>query len=196
MNKGERTRATLVDATSRLLRRQGYAATGLNQIDDSGTPKGSLYFHFPGGKDELVAAALGHAADTWRAEVTASLAGETDLASSLILVGNRLAKELELSGFTHGCPLATVTLEAAATNPMLHAVVSQRYSVLETEVTRRIVVAGVPEPQARATALMVLSALEGALLLARAHKDASIVRTVAAQLAALARTLTAKRTRK
>ena len=30
--KGERTRATIVEATSELLRRQGYAATGLNQI--------------------------------------------------------------------------------------------------------------------------------------------------------------------
>lgn len=185
MSKGERTRATIVDTASRLLRRQGYAATGLNQIvDDSGAPKGSLYFHFPGGKDELVAAALGHAADAWRAELLASLGGETDLAKSLILVGDRLAHELEISGFTHGCPLATVTLEAAATNPALHAVVSDRYTVLETEIARRLVAAGLPEPRARANALMLLSALEGALLLARAHKDASILRTVAAQLAA------------
>src|SRR3954468_22321048 len=105
MNKGERTRATIVGTTAKLLRRQGYTATGLNQIiDDSGAPKGSLYFHFPGGKDDLVATALAHAADAWGEELLATLVGETDLARSLKLVGERLAKELETSGFTHGCP--------------------------------------------------------------------------------------------
>jgi TetR/AcrR family transcriptional repressor of lmrAB and yxaGH operons len=194
VNKGERTRATIVDATSRLLRRQGYAATGLNQIiDDSGAPKGSLYFHFPEGKDELVAAALGHAADEWRAELLASIGDETDLAKSLTLVGERIAKELESSAFKHGCPLATVTLEAAATNPALRAVISDRYGRLETEIANRITAAGVPAKQARASTLMFLSALEGALLLARAHKDASIVRTVVAQLAQIAAGLKRKK---
>jgi len=57
--KGERTRKKLVDATAALLRRQGYHATGLSDIvAESGAPRGSLYFHFPGGKDELARAAL------------------------------------------------------------------------------------------------------------------------------------------
>lgn len=187
MSKGERTRATIIGTTAKLLRRQGYAATGLNQIiDDSGAPKGSLYFHFPGGKDDLVATALAHAADSWREELLAEIADETDVAKSLKLVGERLAKELETSSYTHGCPLATVTLEAAATNPSLHAVISNRYGVLEAEIARRITAVGVPAKQARASALLFLSALEGSLVLARAHKDASIVRTVAAQLASVA----------
>ena len=192
--KGERTRATIVHTTSQLLRRQGYTATGLNQIiDEAGAPKGSLYFHFPGGKDDLVAEALAHAADSWRTEILAMIADETDLAKSLKIVGERLAKELESSGYTHGCPLATVTLEAAAINPVLHAVIADRYGLLEAAITARIVAAGIHARPARASALMFLSAIEGALLLARAHKDASIVRTVAAQLALVAAGMTPKR---
>jgi TetR/AcrR family transcriptional repressor of lmrAB and yxaGH operons len=184
--KGQRTRATIVASAARLLRGQGYGSTGLNQIADvAGAPKGSLYFHFPGGKDELVASALAHAADQWREQLLASIRDEHDLGRALARIGDLLARELEASGYAHGCPLATVTLEAAASNPVLQAVVANRYAALEQIIGDRIIAAGVPADHAAQLALLVLSAIEGALLLARAHRDATIVRRITRQLAAL-----------
>ncbi len=60
------SRARFVETTARLLRERGYSATSMGDVvAESGAPKGSLYFHFPGGKDELVAEAMGSAgADT------------------------------------------------------------------------------------------------------------------------------------
>ncbi len=53
----DRSRAALIDAAATLFRRQGYAATGLNQIlDEAGVRPGSLYHHFPQGKQQLAAA--------------------------------------------------------------------------------------------------------------------------------------------
>src|SRR5437016_5527734 len=53
------SRAKALDGAERLFRTQGYAATGLTQIlQVSGSPKGSFYFHFPGGKRELAAEVL------------------------------------------------------------------------------------------------------------------------------------------
>ena len=49
------TRTRMLEATARLLRQRGYHGTSLNDIlAASGAPRGSLYFHFPGGKDQLV----------------------------------------------------------------------------------------------------------------------------------------------
>jgi TetR/AcrR family transcriptional repressor of lmrAB and yxaGH operons len=184
--KGQRTRAAIVATTADLLRRQGYAATGLNQIvEQAGAPKGSLYFHFPGGKDELVASALGEAANVWRHALLAAISDEADLRRAIATAGELLAHELETSGYMHGCPLATVTLEAAATNPTVQRVVSEHYRGLEDIIAERVIAAGIPGDDARRLALLVLSSLEGALVLARAHRDASIIRRIAAQLASL-----------
>jgi TetR/AcrR family transcriptional repressor of lmrAB and yxaGH operons len=184
--KGQRTRAAIVATTADLLRRQGYAATGLNQIvDQAKAPKGSLYFHFPGGKDELVASALGEAADTWRDALVAAISNEPDLGRAITRAGELLAGELETSGYVCGCPLATATLEVAATNPTVQRVVSAHYRALEDIIAERVIAAGVPADRARPAALLLLSALEGALVLARAHRDGDIIRQIAAQLASL-----------
>ncbi|MDT7763482.1 MAG: TetR/AcrR family transcriptional regulator, lmrAB and yxaGH operons repressor, partial [Mycobacterium sp.] len=56
MPRPDRSRAALVDTAALLFRRQGYAATGVNQILEAANVKaGSLYHHFPGGKQELAA---------------------------------------------------------------------------------------------------------------------------------------------
>ncbi|NBC28744.1 MAG: TetR family transcriptional regulator, partial [Spirochaetes bacterium] len=60
---GQHPKERFLEATARLLERQGYQSTGLNQVvRESGAPKGSLYYYFPGGKEELVADAVRHAA--------------------------------------------------------------------------------------------------------------------------------------
>ena len=59
MPKRSDSRDRMLQTAGELLHRQGYTATGLNQIlDESRAPKGSLYFHFPGGKEELMSLAL------------------------------------------------------------------------------------------------------------------------------------------
>ena len=48
------TRVRLIETTARLLQHRGYHGTSLSDIlEASGAPRGSLYFHFPGGKDQL-----------------------------------------------------------------------------------------------------------------------------------------------
>src|SRR5262249_54954769 len=59
MPRPDRSRAALIDTAATLFRRQGYSATGLNQIlDEAGVKPGSLYHHFPQGKQQLAAAVV------------------------------------------------------------------------------------------------------------------------------------------
>ena len=58
------TSARMIEATARMLQHRGYHGTALSDIlEASGAPRGSLYFHFPGGKDQLAIEATRAAVD-------------------------------------------------------------------------------------------------------------------------------------
>src|ERR1700730_8247264 len=114
MSAPPRHRGAIVRAAATLFRRNGYAATGINEIAEvSGAPKGSLYHYFPGGKDQIAEAAVRFAG----AGVVATLdrlAQEHKTAASMIRAYCKLlAGWMAKSGFRDGCPIATTLLEAA-----------------------------------------------------------------------------------
>ncbi|MCC6877076.1 MAG: TetR/AcrR family transcriptional regulator [Sandaracinaceae bacterium] len=186
MRKGEIGKQKLVDAAARLLQRQGYSATGLSQIvEESGAPRGSLYFYFPGGKEELACAALEAAGAAWKDRLRAVIDAAPDPARAVVAVCDALAGDLIESGFEDGCPLATVGLEASSSSRAVRRTVAAHYESWIALVRDRWIALGVePESAARA-ATFTLSAIEGALLLAKVRRDVAPLREAGAFLAAL-----------
>jgi TetR/AcrR family transcriptional repressor of lmrAB and yxaGH operons len=180
------SREAFVATAGRLLRRQGYAATGLNEIvARSGAPKGSLYFHFPGGKQELAAAALSRAGEQLAASMGAILSSSDDLGEALGRLVDALSAGLEASGYADGCPIATVALEAGDSEALRAVSASVFESWLE-RLRTRLCAAGLEPDAAERRALLVLSAIEGALILARTQRDPAPLAAVREELVALA----------
>jgi TetR/AcrR family transcriptional repressor of lmrAB and yxaGH operons len=168
--KGERTRRRLVEATAALLRRQGYHATGLSDIvAESGAPRGSLYFYFPGGKDELARAALLASAAEWRTRIDAATAGARDLGEAIDATAALLGDELEASGWDNGCPVAAVALES--TSELVRRTIEEHFASWLDTIAGRMVALGVAAATARQLATLAVSAFEGALLLARVTRS-------------------------
>ncbi|WP_316527740.1 TetR/AcrR family transcriptional regulator [Kitasatospora brasiliensis] len=112
--KGEATRARLITGTLELVEAQGYFGTGLNRIlAATGAPRGSLHSHFPGGKDQLVAAALTQAGQEVEALLTGLAAEGADAATLAERPIGVFAERLEASRYISGCPIAIAALEAA-----------------------------------------------------------------------------------
>jgi len=181
--KGERTRAKLVNATAELLARQGYHATGLAQIiDESGAPRGSLYFYFPGGKEELACAALEAAGAEWRERIEAIIAAASDLGDAVVAACSALADAMVASDYAFGCPIATVALEAATTSPAVFDAVNAHYAGWRLAIAARLESIGVAAVAARELATFVIAAIEGALLLAKVSRDVHPLHAVGATL--------------
>jgi AcrR family transcriptional regulator len=166
------TRDAFIETTGQLLRRQGYAGSGLNEIvARSGAPKGSLYFHFPGGKEQLALAAMQRTGEQLREAVAGILASSEDPAEAIARLIGVLGEGLERSGYSDGCPIATVTLEAAAGSESIRTVAAATFDSWLDVLAQRLAKTGMPAPAATQRALLVLSAIEGALVLARARQD-------------------------
>lgn len=179
--KGTETRLRLLDATQELVESGGYFNAGLNQvIAASGAPRGSLYFHFPDGKDQLVGESIRRAGQAIGATFDDLGGSAPEFAAGVLrLLGDRL----EESGWRKGCPVATVALEMAAASDPLQAACSQVYTSWEDALRARL--AG--RPDADDLAVTVLALIEGALLLAKAHRSREPLDRVTGVLATLLR---------
>ncbi|MFJ4592267.1 TetR/AcrR family transcriptional regulator [Kitasatospora sp. NPDC088861] len=170
--KGEETRARLIAGTRTLIEAQGYFGTGLNQIvAATGAPRGSLYFHFPEGKDQLVAASLVQAGQEVE-DLLAALAAEgADSGALTERLTEVFAERLAGSDYTKGCPIATVALEVAGTNEPLRAVCAEVYESWQRVLAGRLEAEGFQPAEAATAAGQALALMEGAVLLASVRRS-------------------------
>jgi TetR/AcrR family transcriptional repressor of lmrAB and yxaGH operons len=174
----------VIQTAAALFRAQGYHATGLNQVlAAGGLPKGSLYFHFPGGKEQLAVESLRRAGEELCAAITDALASTADPATALDRILALLGEHLVATDFREGCPVATVALDAAAQSEPIRAACAGVYHSWEGLVAQHLHTAGVDDADGIATVLV--AAVEGAILLARTRRDVTPLQTVGTHLRAL-----------
>ncbi len=170
--KSEETRQRLVKTTSKLLRTQGYASTGVSQIlRESGVPKGSLYHHFPEGKTELAAAAIKYSNDFIRARLQEMVSVTDHPADTMELFCNFYVQSLRKTDFQKGCPISTITLEAAASVDSIQVECADGFEMIVDLFVEQMTARGVAAGTARSLATVVTAAGEGALILCRAQRS-------------------------
>ncbi|NVJ97783.1 MAG: TetR/AcrR family transcriptional regulator [Alphaproteobacteria bacterium] len=176
----------LVQAAAVLFRKQGYAATGTAEIlKRSGAPRGSLYHYFPEGKEAIGAAAL-EAASKVASRTFRDLAANTESPADFVRAyATLLAGWMEKSDFTDGCPVATTVLETVPGSDIITPVARTSFQHWQRTIQDMLMSHGWHGGRARATATLVLSAFEGALIMARVEQSASPIHDTAEELAAL-----------
>jgi TetR/AcrR family transcriptional regulator, lmrAB and yxaGH operons repressor len=180
LRAGAETRSRITGAAALLMRRRGYHATGLAEVLARGeAPKGSLYHYFPGGKEQLASEAVREGARVVTEQIIAAFAANSDLAGVLRTFARGLAAGLAESGFRDGCPVATVTLDAASDSPIIAEACAAGFLEWRDTIAVELGRWGYSEGDAAKVATLVLSAFEGALLVARATRDAGPLHDVA-----------------
>jgi TetR/AcrR family transcriptional repressor of lmrAB and yxaGH operons len=158
---------------ARLLRDQGYTATGRAQLlAESGVSNGSLYHHFPGGMEELAEAALEASGLAVANALREALDGAPDTATG---IGRFLDVAARPVGGQPcpGCPIAPAALESPIISPRLRTVAAQCFDQWKDLIATRLRADGWPEHSVAEAASATLALIEGALLLARVSGEMS-----------------------
>jgi len=159
---------TMIERTAVLLAKKGLQGASFSEIlEASGAPRGSLYHHFPGGKDELVLAALEHAGKQ-ALDVLDRLSGRParDVAEAFLSLWRSV---LARSEFSAGCAVVAVTV--AAESEALRTRASEILKGWRERLAALLAEGGIPKKKARALAAHLVAACEGAVILARAERS-------------------------
>jgi TetR/AcrR family transcriptional repressor of lmrAB and yxaGH operons len=166
------SRQRIIASARKLLRRQGYHGTGLAQIiEHSGAPRGSVYFLFPGGKEQVAAEAV----NDWAVEIGALIErtrAESSTAREWVsTMAKHFAAELSESGYTEGLPVTMITLDSVPGSGALTLACRTAYDAWLGALADGLVGFGIPAADAAGLAKLMLSALEGAAVLCRVYES-------------------------
>ena len=174
-------RERMIAGAARLLARRGLQATSFSTVlAETGAPRGSIYHHFPGGKDEMVIAAIGATERNvvglldFPPGTTVRQVVESFLGAWRLL--------LTAADFHAGCALVAVTVAAETDDVRQRA--AQAFGTWRTALAAALRKAGLEAPVAESTAALLLSACEGAVVMSRAERDLGPFDTVARSLLA------------
>jgi TetR/AcrR family transcriptional repressor of lmrAB and yxaGH operons len=180
------SRARMVEAAFDLFRKRGYHATAFSDVvQESGAPRGSIYFHFPGGKQELAREVIALAGDEIEKMVEAAAGRAHDPGSLVRALGDIVAKRLEDSGYQSGCSIATMVLELAPQDEELSAEFDAVFARWRAALVDQFEQMGVAPERAAVLAELVMSAIEGALVLSRAARSPEPFRSTVDALSAI-----------
>ena len=171
-------RARMVRSAATLIRERGIHGTGLREVvAHSGGPRGSLGRFFPGGKTQLVTEAIDIALVDFFDDLERRLSKAETFPEAISVIVTPWRRLLVDHDFALGCPLAA-TICDAADNDSLRTHVSELLARWRAPVADAYTRFGVPQAEAKAHATVLVAALEGALMLARAQRNIEPLDTV------------------
>ncbi|MDT5079283.1 MAG: TetR/AcrR family transcriptional regulator, lmrAB and yxaGH operons repressor [Mycobacterium sp.] len=180
-NKRGSTRHNMLLSAAEVLRERGAAGVTIDEVlTRSGAPRGSVYYHFPDGRNQLLTEALQFAGD----KITSLIDGAVDR-GGISLVHEFVdfwERTLAGSEFTAGCPVVAAAIGSADDDPALTAVAGEIFGRWRTALTRAFVADGFDESDAGSLAVTCIAALEGAVVLCRSTRNAGPLRDVADQM--------------
>ena len=186
MGEREGSKEKILKTASRLFQLQGYHGTGLNQIiAESGAPKGSLYYHFPSGKEELAVEAVKHTAEMVASRIAAEVEKTEDPAQAIAAFVVNLADRFDLEKTPQGVPVAAVALETSYSSDRLRTICQSAYASFQAVFAEKLLRSGYLENEAEDLAIVINAMIEGAFLLAYTQGDTKPLRLVAQKIPAL-----------
>jgi AcrR family transcriptional regulator len=187
-------RQKMVQAATQLIRQGGYGATAFSDVLTlSGAPRGSVYFHFPGGKAQLgMEAAEAHAHEQVGI-IDRAAAGASSPAQLIERYVDLGRDGMVASDYSRGCGVAPLVTDGAAHESAELMETSRRaFAEMTDRLVFHFVALGVDRTAARVLADAVIAGVEGVMITSRALRSPAPYDSVRAVLVSYAATVSRK----
>lgn len=172
-------RKSMVDGAKVLLAQRGLHATSFSEVlNATGAPRGSIYHHFPEGKEQLIAAAVDQAGrDLMDALERCAGATPEGVVKHFFAIWRAV---LSRSNCEAGCAVLAVTVATNSSELLAHA--SAVFLICRERLASLLEQGGLESAAASRFAVMLIAAAEGAVVLSRADRSLEPLEIVAQQL--------------
>lgn len=179
------TRQRMLDSAVLLLRERGAAGVTVDAVlAHSGAPRGSVYHHFPGGRNEILLGAVRLAGDYIAGMVERSVA-DGDARRTVERIGRFWRRALTDTDFRAGCPVVAMAVDSREHIPDAAALVREIFTRWQASLSDLLRANGFPAERAQRLATLIVSSVEGAIILCRARGDLRPLDDVLAELTSL-----------
>lgn len=175
------TRSNMLISAAEVMRERGAAGVTIDEVlARSGAPRGSVYYHFPEGRNQILAEALRWAGDT----IADSIDSAADRGALQLVRGfsEFWERTLQESDFSAGCPVVAAAIGCASDEAELAAIASDIFGHWRDALTRAFVADDFDAAEAESLAVTCIASLEGAVVLSRSIRNAEPLRQVASQM--------------
>jgi TetR/AcrR family transcriptional regulator, lmrAB and yxaGH operons repressor len=180
-SKRGNTRTKMLISAAEVMRERGAAGVTIDEVlTRSGAPRGSVYYHFPDGRHQILTEALRYAGDAITADIDAAAGqGAKVLLRQFVEFWERMLAD---SDFNAGCPVVAAAIGSADDEVRLAADAGRIFAQWRTALTRAFVADGFAEADADSLAVMSIATLEGAVVLCRSLRSVDPLHKVYEQL--------------
>ncbi|MGW5110385.1 TetR/AcrR family transcriptional regulator [Nocardia sp. NPDC004123] len=172
-------------AAAGLLARHGYHGFGLKKLSEAaGLPYGSIYHHFPGGKEEIAVSAI-----TGTGVLVGRMIRQApgDVFGTAATLFDFMATKLAETDWAAGCPVGTPALDGGSDVDSVRTACVSAFDAMTHGFAELLTELGVAPGEARDLATTVVAAYEGATVLARVRRTDEPLHTVSVAMARLIR---------
>lgn len=175
------TRKKMLLSAAQVMRERGAAGVTIDEVlARSGAPRGSVYYHFPDGRNQILTEALRYSGDSITAMIDDAAGwGARALLREFVEFWERLLSE---GDFSAGCPVVAAAIGSDDAEPKLSAEAGAILGRWCTALTHAFTNDGFDDADASSLAVMSIAALEGAVVLSRSTRSTDPLHQVGEQL--------------
>ena len=183
MNNKLDTRDRFVKTASKLFENKGYHATGLNEIlKESGAPKGSLYYYFPNGKEELALEAINLSSKNIQRDIKETLEEISDPIDAIQIHIEKIAEFMTKEEKIHDVSISLLALETYLSSELLRKSCEMAFMSFENIFAEKLIQGGFEEEKAHELSMVIQAMIDGAITISLTKQNGNSLFAVAKQI--------------